>query len=138
MGSGGGGADFTRTEEIDMSDREAVESLIRICKTSIPSPRLQAATIEIIRTASAYGKTIKVKHDNFLEDDDIKLPHLVRNLAYSRTRGSSHTGQGAAHEVLHEPLPKRIVSTSQISKDSVLLTHMVPSTGFPLFSSLFL
>ena len=138
LGAGGGGADFTPTEEIDVSDRESVERLIDICKTSIPSPRLQAATIEIIQTASAHGKSIKVKHDSFLEDEDIKLPDLVRNLAYPRAKGSRHPRQGAAHDTLHDPLPKSIVSTSQISRDSVLLTHMLAFTGFPLFSTLLL
>lgn len=114
LGAGGGGADFHPTQEIDMSDREAVERLIHICKTSIPNPGLQAETIEIIQTASACGKTIKIKHDNFLENEDIKLPDLVRKLAYSRTKRSSHPAEGPANDMQNEVLPKRIVSISLI------------------------
>ena len=138
LGAGGGGADFSSSEEIDMSDREAVERLVHICKTSITSPKRQAATIEIIRTASADGKSIRFKHENVSKDEDIKLPDVVRNLAYSMTKGSSHAGQAAAHDTPDEPLPKRIVSTSQVSRDGVLSTHVLASTGFPILSALLL
>ena len=121
LGAGGGGADFSPPEEIeiDMSDKEAVKRLVHICRTSIPSPKRQAAAIEIIRTASADGKSIRFKHENSSEDEDIKLPDVVRNLAYEMTKGSSNAGQAAAHDTLHEPLPTRIVSPLKMSRDGL-------------------
>ncbi|KAL8972631.1 MAG: hypothetical protein Q9183_000435 [Haloplaca sp. 2 TL-2023] len=57
LGAGGGGGDLVQTHELELSDLQAYQKLMEICRTQIQNDKLLAATLGLIRKPLDSRKT---------------------------------------------------------------------------------